>query len=715
MHQIMKTRYIIALSILAAAVSCAKTEQLEPQAPGDLVTITAMLPEDDSVKGAGIKTSLSWTWNEGDKITVIGETTEIFKIKPGFTPKKAEFEGIAVKGTSFTILYPGEDAAATDWNAQVQKGNNNLDHLVYQAVLTDVDEYTTFAFNSEWAEAHGGSLKQTGVLKLTLDVPAEITQPESVTVSADEAIFFSGNADESASKSITLGIQDYTVTDGEPMVAWFTTSWNEAEVPAETTLYVTINGNEKSLYRDVIMPAKKAMKTGFVNLFTLSGKEGWADETVNAHYAGGKGTKASPWIIETKEQMAYMAGDMVAGSIRYFKLNANVDFDGGDWTPLNNVEPFNKYVDFDGGNHTISNFKVGDCAYASFAGVLYGTIKDVTFDGITISAGGNKAGVVAGYVGTGDNLHPCSLTGVTVKNSSVTGTNSMGGVVAQVAVVTTISNCHIMNSTVTGGTTNNIGGFMAYPDAAGVRVENCTVTEVTVNAPSGIQYVGGFTGNINKATVFENCRVKDVTVDAATSKRVGGFVGQAGRHEGSVISKCVVENATISGGQNSGGFVGVDYHPDINKCAVIGGSITAGNTQVGGFVGYPEGSATLKCQITNCYSTMEVIGGSRANVGGFIGIAKGLIVVNKCFASGTVTGTDAKTGIFAGSVDVNTAAISSCIGWNASMSFAGAIKDGSTEVKDNYAGNEGTISAKATEFGWSTDIWDLSGETPKFK
>ena len=711
----MKTRYIIALSILAAVVSCNKTEQLEPQAPGDLVTITAILPDNADVKGAGLKTSLSWTWNAGDKITVVGKTTEVFKIQPGFTPKKAEFVGKAVKGDSFTILYPGEDAVETEWNAQVQIGNNNLDHLKYEAALKGVDDYTTFAFDSEWAEAHGGSLKQTGVLKLTLDVPAGITQPESVTVSADEAIFFSGNGDESASKSITLGIQDYTVTDGEPMVAWFTTSWNEAVVPAETTLYVTVNGNEKSLYRDVIMPAEKAVKTGFVNLFTLKGTDGWADESVNAHYAGGKGTKASPWIIETKEQMAHMAGDMVAGSVRYYKLNANVDMDGAEWTPLNNVDPFNKFINFDGAGHTISNFTVGESAYASFAGVLYGTIKDVIFDGVSIDAGANKAGVVAGYVGTSANLYECSLTGVTVKNSSVKSTSSAGGVVAQVAVVTTISDCHILNSSVTGGTTNNIGGFMAYPDATGAGIENCTVTAVTINAPSAIQYVGGFTGNINKATVIKNCKVKDVVINASSSKRVAGFVGQAGRHENSVISGCVVENATISGGQNSGGFVGVDYHPNISKCAVIGGTLTAGNTQAGGFVGYPEGNSTLKCQITDSYSTIKVVGGSRANVGGFIGIAKGLIVVKNCYAAGEVTGTNANTGIFAGSVDVNTAAISNCIGWNATLPFAGAIRDGSTEVKDNYAGAEGTISAKATEFGWSADIWDLTGDTPKLK
>ena len=139
-HQIMKTRYtFIALSILAAAISCTKTEQLELQAPqGDLVTITATLPEDVEIKGGGLKTLLSWTWNSGDKLTVIGETTETFNIKPGFTAKKAEFEGPAVKGSKFTILYPGQSALESDWNTQVQNGNDNMDHLKYEASLADV-------------------------------------------------------------------------------------------------------------------------------------------------------------------------------------------------------------------------------------------------------------------------------------------------------------------------------------------------------------------------------------------------------------------------------------------------------------------------------------------------------------------------------------------------------------------------------------------------
>ncbi|MBO7071444.1 MAG: hypothetical protein J6W09_09160, partial [Bacteroidales bacterium] len=249
----------------------------------------------------------------------------------------------------------------------------------------------------------------------------------------------------------------------------------------------------------------------------------------------------------------------------------------------------------------------------------------------------------------------------------------------------------------------------------GSQIENCAVEGGTIAPTAGVRFVGGFVANINQVVIIKNCLVKDLVIDASASNRVAGFVGQAGRFADYEITKCVVENVTINGGQNSAGFVGVDYGPNINKCAVLGGTITGSNMNIGGFVAYPEGNATVNVFISDCYSTMNVAGGDKSSIGGFIGIAKGLIIVKNCFASGEVTGSDAKTGIFAGSVDVNTAAISSCIGWNATLPFAGAIKDGSTEVKDNYAGSEGTISAKATEMGWSADIWDFSGDTPKIK
>ena len=313
----MKTRYFFALSLLALVFSCGKEVQDPMPGPDDLVTISAILPDAPATRGAGLETKLSWTWNSGDKITVIGETTEIFKIKEGFSPKKAEFVGKPVKGKTFTILYPGQDAVEQDWSVQTQKGNNSLSHLRYEAALENVDDYFTFAFDPAWAAEHAGTLKQTGVLKLSVEVPEGITEPTSIAVTADTPLFYKGNGGEEKTDKLQLNLTDCTPEDGV-LTAWFNTSWNAAEVPSGATLYVVLGGNDKLLSRDVLFSKASTLETGVVNLFTLAGG-GWADEAQNAHYAGGKGTKVAPWIIETPEQLACLAGDLAAGSIRYAK------------------------------------------------------------------------------------------------------------------------------------------------------------------------------------------------------------------------------------------------------------------------------------------------------------------------------------------------------------------------------------------------------------
>ena len=748
----MKTnRFIIALSVLAAVISCNKAERLDqPQAEGDLVTITATMPEDVVVKGAGIKTSLSWTWNAGDKITVIGQTTEIFKIKEGFSSKKAEFVGKAVKGTSFTILYPGEEANTTDWNAQVQKDNNSLDHLKYQACLSGVDEYTTFAFNPEWAEAHGGTLKQVGVLKLSLEIPGSLTKPDSVKVNTEAPLFYTGNAEETASNSITLHFNDVTVSDST-LVAWLNTSWNDGIFAAGTTVSVVLYGQGKIISRDFTLSKESAIKTGYVNLLTIKGRT-WADEAANLHYAGGKGTEAAPWIIKTAEQLRCLAGDLVPGSTRYVKLEENIDLTGGaDWVPLNNASPYDKRIDFDGNGKTITGLTItADVAYPSFAGVLYGSIKDVTFEGANIDGNANNTGVVAGYIGTGSYEGTCS--GVTVNNATVKASNkNVGAFAGVVAAAKTISNCHVTgtntvtqtatatgccaggfvgsmsvaatftNCTAKANVTNEAsyytGGFIGQiSSAVAAKFTSCAYLGGTITAgrnATGNSPVAGFVGRVpkNAAATFTGCYVDGASVTATKSGRVGGFVGDAG-DKNTVFTSCYVKNSNLSAAQHLGGFVGT--YGTASKCYVETTTLTANNANTGGFAGYPENSV-----FSDCYAAASVTvnGGTFNAVGGFMGICKGGATITNCFAASAVSGTGTGVGGFIGTVDAAPTSITKCIGWNATLPFYGSIKTAGIDanITGNYAGAEGTISAQATTLGWSTDIWDLSGDTPKLK
>lgn len=628
----MKTRnIIIGLSILVAACSCAKTEQSELQAPGDLVTITATLPDAVDVKGAGVKTQLSWTWNAGDKITVIGETTETFRIKDGFSPKIAEFEGVAVKGSKFTILYPGADAGDTDWNAQVQKGNDNLDHLKYQASLNDVDTYTTFSFSPEWAASHNGTLKQTGVMKLSVAMPEGLTKPDSVSVSADEAIFYAGNTDEKSDR-ILLNFSDCTVEDGI-LTAWYTTSWNEATVAPGTTLYITIYGENKMFSRDILFAKESTLKTGFVNLFTVTGS-GWADDTVNAHYAGGKGTKASPWIIKTKEQLLCVAGDLVEGSVRYYKLDADIDLAGETWTHLNAADPYKKFIEFDGANHTISNLG------ASMFGVLAGTVKDLVLDKATVDGGTAIAGILANTAGAGTDV---VISNVDIKNSSITANAYTGGLLGQSQVEFTISGCDVVNTNVSG---TLAGGVVGFADCK-VTMAKCSFEGGTVT--SSARYAGGVFGSIAQhESLVSESTVKNATI-TSTKDRIGGFAGQI--QQTVTVRDCKVENTDVTGTQNVGGFAGVCYGTIIGSSA--SGTVNTINTNtgnyaanLGGFVGYQQYETLSKC------SSSATINANGANMGGLVGnMQQGTI--DKCFATGDVTGTYRYVGGLVGIVDRN--------------------------------------------------------------
>lgn len=746
------TQYIIALLAGMAALSCVKEAGKELPQPQDLITIKAQMPEDVLTK-AGAHVGFSWYWGEGDKIAITGaEDSQIYNIQDGFTPKYAEFVGKPVAGDAFTITYP-EKAASADWSGQTQNGNNSYDHLKYAAQLSDVDDYLSFAFNPDWAADHNGTLKQVGVMKMVIALPDTVTAVTGVSISAEDAIFFKGNGDAKVNK-LEITVQNAAPDANHTFIGWFTTSWNEAEVPANTVLTVTVKTLGNPISKEVTFTEKAVILSGKVNVFNLDNTE-WS---LPSHYASGKGTAEDPWIIMTADQMKFMADDMASGVTRYFKLGDDINLTGSEWVPLNNVSPFDKGVNFDGAGYTVKGLTISGeeaVAYPSFAGVLYGSIKNVTFDGAVIDGKANNTGVVAGYIGTGEYAGTCDK--VTVNNATVQASaKNVGAFAGNIAVADAITDCHVTgtNTVKQTGTADgsSAGGFAGAINVA-VTISNCTAKADVTN--EGSYYTGGFVGQLGTAVAakftscaylggkivagrsavknspvagfvgriikaagatFTGCYVDGAAISAPQSGRVGGFAGDAG-DKNTIFTSCYVKNSTIAGAMHVGGFTGT--YGTASKCYVESTTITAGNENTGGFAGYPENST-----ITDCYvaTTVTVTGGSYKAVGGFIGAGKGGATITNCYTAAAVSGTGTGVGAFIGYVDYDPAKIAApnvtkCIGWNASLPFFGAAKDGldTSTITGNYAGAEGTISAKATEMGWSADIWDFSGDTPKFK
>ena len=217
----------------------------------------------------------------------------------------------------------------------------------------------------------------------------------------------------------------------------------------------------------------------------------------------------------------------------------------------------------------------------------------------------------------------------------------------------TIVNVTLVDVDITGD--DYVGGFAGRINTASVT--NCSVSGIV----TGDTYVGGFAGYCYEEDI-SNCSA-DVTV-TGTSSRVGGFVGVA--YSG-LITECFSEG-NVTGGRWVGGFVGA-ASTHITKSYSKGNAIgTALETHVGGFAG------DNVSVIENCYAFGDAAGddtpGFHAYAGGFVG--RNYVTVENCYSTGIASGLN-NVGGFCGE---NNDSITNCF-WDTETSGTG-VSDGGT-------------------------------------
>ena len=650
----MKKIYLAALIAGAAFVSCNKEvkELPAPQDGTDLITITARIPDDDTRVGASV--GFSWSWSAGDKLTVVSEEdSQVFTIKDGFSGKYAEFVGKPVKGDRFTILFPGEKANTADWSKQSQTGNGSVDHVQYAASLDNVDEYMSFAFSPEWAEEHKGALRQTGVIKMVLALPDTVNAVSHITLSSDTPLFYKGNGDAKVNK-LELELTDAALEADHTVTAWMTTSWNEAVVPADASVNVAVKTDKNTIEKEVVFTKESTLMSGKVNTFTPDGK-GWV---LPSHYASGKGTEAKPWVITSAEQMGYIKDDLAAGEKRWFKLGADIDMTGMDWEPLNAASPYDKEIDFDGDGHTISNFTCSAASYPSFFGVLFGKCHDVTFKNATINASAKGCGILGGYGGTSGK--PCEVDKVHVQGSvTSTAGNAVGGLfgTARECVITRCSADVTLNSV-----GQQVGGLIGADAGLGVRIENCWTSGKVITTSS---IAGGICGDIvaTGSSIVNSYSTATVT----TQFIFGGIVGRAVAGQKSNLNNCTNQDP-----QNHFEYC-IAWNDKLNSDFVPDANEHYGSAAV-------VGQTAFKNYLVGC-------------------VRKADLDFSVCEANAAAGGYDPYDQEDADPEHPMTPGAGNyAFGYHGKASAAGE-----------------TLSQVAQRIGWSAEIWDFSGNTPKLK
>lgn len=545
--------------------SCAKVH--EELSATEHVTITASV-EDTRVSLTQGDNKLTLSWQEGDALNVIGSTTEKYSIiDESIDGKTAKFSGNQVKGSSFDIIFPAKYASsdaigARSYVGQVQNGNGSTAHLEYNAIIEGASSYKNISF------VKGASgCKINGAVKIVVTLPVNVSSVESITISADDNLFYSTNASQTPdSKALTLGFTDTKIDGTHTLTAYMMTSWQDATIPAGTKLTVDVTVPEQKSHYCKTFHCPSAQKISGGSCFTIDLQNAYLTYSIM-----GNGTASDPYLLASPYDLLQVKSLCEAvGSVddnpTYFKMVKDINMAGMDWEPVNWASPYMKKIDFNGNGKTISNLTVSGHNYPSLFGVVFGEVYNLKIANASVDGGGMAAGIVGGYAGTGNNYAK-------------------------------IHDVHV-SGTVTG-TVNGIGGFVGRVGNADIF--NCSAdVQVTYAGNYGSAFVGYFEKNAVNASI-KNCFAKGSvreTEYGSGKKAVGGIVGGVnGKNQ--TVENCICI-ASVSGGNGVGGVVGMANYDASSKQTNLGNKIK-------GCIAWNDVVEATKMQIKN-YSSGAVVG-----------------------------------------------------------------------------------------------------------
>lgn len=354
----------------------------------------------------------------------------------------------------------------------------------------------------------------------------------------------------------------------------------------------------------------------------------------------GAGTKDSPYLIKTADDLALLADAVNQGVQGYstacYRMTADIDYaaSGHPFRPIGNLStPFGGQ--FDGDNHKISRFRYNSrgSAYASLFGMTAegAVIKNLTMEGVAVEGSGENVAPVVG-------LNYGDVENVTVEGSVNSNGYYAGGIVAQ--NVGNLRNVSFTGSVLTCG----CGGGLAGVSNARIEKGRANVSLTAGTPCSSLRMeVGGAVGllyyvtSIGKEVALLDTYVAGSITDATGAYVTGGIVGYIGG-ETTRMERCF-NTAVVQGSRaansdldpSTGGIVGYAAGGNVTDCYNAGTVLKNGESETaGGMVGYlsvayttnsstNETRMTRKTIFTNCYNSGQVISSSSNGDKGLMG------------------------------------------------------------------------------------------------
>jgi hypothetical protein len=336
-----------------------------------------------------------------------------------------------------------------------------------------------------------------------------------------------------------------------------------------------------------------------VSLSVIANASPW-NGTVAASFSGGNGSMATPYLIGSGEELAYLtslanaspqtANANTAG--KYYKLTADIDLNGPtkSWTPIGSLVTTAFAGVFDGDNHIITNI------YINNALVNQGLF---------------------GYVVGISSANPSAIVkNVTVGSGSITTTLSYAAGIAARCQYAQITNCK--NAIPVIGLSYT-GGIVGRADGVSI-IENCGNTGAIKSTQGSNSYTAGI------AASFQ----------ALTSN---------GASDISYVRSCYNSGA-VNAASYSGGIIGMgNGYLTIDKCFNTA-AISVSTGGVGGIIGYGYTNSNGVLDIKNCYNTGAIKASTSVNpvdcaggILGYVGNANTRIfgTILNCYNTGIIT------------------------------------------------------------------------------
>lgn len=385
-------------------------------------------------------------------------------------------------------------------------------------------------------------------------------------------------------------------------------------------------------------------------------------------------------------------------------------------------------------------------------GGLGGNARETTIENCTVNVtvsnpmgdGSNRTatgGVVGKTMGSAVKIKNCVVRGIVEITKGVNNTYTGGIVGWQVDAGSEITGCEVYATVKSAG--ERVGGIVGHYQ--GGTLSGCKFYG-EVNAASRL--AGGIAGITSSASIIENCLSSGKIV---CKNNVGGIVGM---NENTLTVRCCASSSTIeinvNGVDGVGGVLGLASNGKtviVEDCIFSGNMNVSTGQRVGGIVGdLGTGSSVRRCYVSGNITGWTGVGGIVGRAGGLVWNANGNgydNTIESCIAwfdNITATRGDengGSSGIIVGYTGTKNT-LKNC--WRKSTATLTAKycselydqedADATTPLVINavpsmytyiypYHGKAAettaTASSLAQSFGWSTDVWDLSGSEPKLK